>query len=287
MSQIHSTAMIEKGAKIGSNVTVEAFAIIKKNVTIKDGVVIKSHAYLDGYTTIGENSTIFPGAVIGVKPQDLKFRGEKTFVEIGKNCEIREYATINSSCGEGSKVKIGDNCLIMAYCHVAHNCEIGNRVIMANGSMLAGHVIIEDFAIIGGMTPVHQFSRIGAYAMVGGFSRVSHDIPPYTVGGGVPYRLGGINIIGLKRHKFSLAVRSKLARAFKLIYREKLYLNQSLEKIEKTIEPIPEIRHLVEFCRSSKRGIIGLGGITQKVSKSKVQSKDVSEKEELFAELSS
>ena len=284
MSQIHPTAIVEKGVKIGNNVTVEAFAIVKKNVTLQDNVVIKSHAYLDGYTTIGENSTVFPGAVIGVKSQDLKYRGEKTFVEIGKNCEIREYATINSSCGENSKVQIGNNCLIMAYCHVAHNCKIGNHVIMANGSMLAGHVTIEDFAIIGGMTPIHQFSRIGAYAMVGGFSRVPNDIPPYTVGGGVPYRLGGINIIGLKRHKFSLSVRSKLARAFKLIYREKLYLDQALAAIEKTVEPIKEVKHLVEFCRSSKRGIIGLGGITRG-AKHPAKTKSNLEKEELFAEL--
>lgn len=280
---IHPLAIVEKGACIGKDVTVEAFATVKQYVTLKDGVTVKSHAYLDGHTTIGENSVIFPGAVIGVKPQDLKYRGEKTEVVIGRDCEIREYATINASCGEGSRVKIGNQCLIMAYCHVAHNCSIADRVIMANGSMLAGHVRIEDCAIVGGMTPIHQFSRIGAYAMVGGFSRVSCDVPPYTVGGGVPYRLGGINIIGLKRHKFPLAVRSELSRAFKLIYREGIYLNQALHLIEEKLEQIKEIRHLVDFCRASKRGIIGLGGVVKSACADEKQKND--KDEELFAEM--
>ncbi len=273
---IHPMAIVEKGAQIGKNVTVEAFATVKEHVILEDNVVIKSHAYLDGYTTIGAGSCIFPGAVIGVKPQDLKYKGEKTLVKIGKNCEIREYATINASCGKNSQVKIGDNCLIMAYCHVAHNCEVGNRVIMANCSMLAGHVKIEDYAIIGGMTPIHQFSKIGKYSMVGGFSRVYCDVPPYTVGGGVPYRLGGINIIGLKRHKFPLQVRNELSRAFKLIYREGLYLKQALHLIEEKLKPTEEIKHLVEFCRSSKRGIIGLGGIKGNYKQEKaVQEVDI------------
>src|SRR5690606_37728245 len=157
---IHPQAVIEPGAKIGNNVTVEPFAVVKKTVTLEDDVVIKSHAYIDGYTTIGEGTVIWPGASIGTKTQDLKYRGEKTFVVIGKRCEIREFVTINSSSQENSTVRIGDHCLIMAYCHIAHHCELGNRVIMSNCAMLAGHVTIEDCAIIGGMTPVHQFSRI-------------------------------------------------------------------------------------------------------------------------------
>ncbi|MEI6242807.1 MAG: acyl-ACP--UDP-N-acetylglucosamine O-acyltransferase, partial [Chlamydiota bacterium] len=213
-------------------------------------------------------TVIWPGACIGTKPQALKFRGEKAFVTIGKNCEIREYATINSSCQENSVVSVGDHCLIMAYCHIAHNCVIGNRVIMANGAMLAGHVIIEDFAIVGGATPVHQFSRIGAYAMVGGFSRVSHDVPPYTIGGGAPYRFGGLNIIGLKRHGFSLSVRQNLSKAFKYTYRMKYRLEEALTKIEEEVEMIPEVRHWIDFCRSSKRGIIGMHGISSKESTS-------------------
>lgn len=262
-NNIHPLAVVEPGAQIGDNVTVEAFAVVKKTVTLKDGVIIKSHAYIDGNTTIGENTIIWPGASIGTKTQDLKFRGETTYVEIGKRCEIREFVTINSSCQENSVVRIGDDCLIMAYCHVAHNCEIGNRVVMSNSAMLAGHVIVGDCAIIGGMTPVHQFSRIGCYAMVGGFSRVPRDVPPYTVGGGFPYKFGGVNIVGLKRHKFPLEVRSALSKAFKITYRSGLRLDEAIEAIEKEIEAHQEIKHWIDFCRTSKRGLIGLEGVTR------------------------
>jgi len=263
MSNIHPQAIVEPGAKIGKNVTVEPFAVVKKTVALEDNVVIKSHAYIDGYTTIGDGTVIWPGASIGTKTQDLKYRGEKTFVEIGKNCEIREFVTINSSCMENSTVRIGDDCLIMAYCHVAHNCQIGNRVVMSNSAMLAGHVIIEDCAIIGGMTPVHQFSRIGCYAMVGGFSRVPRDIPPYTVGGGFPYKFGGVNIIGLKRHKFPLEVRIALSKAFKITYRSGVRLEEAIAQIEHEVERHPEVQHWIDFCKSSKRGLIGLEGITK------------------------
>ncbi len=276
MANIHPQAVIEAGAKIGKNVTIEPFAVIKSTVTLHDGVTVKSHAYIDGNTTIGEGTIIWPSASIGTKTQDLKFRGEKTYVVIGKNCEIREFATINSSCQENSVVKIGDNCLIMAYCHVAHNCEIGNRVIMANNAMLAGHVVVEDYAIIGGMTPVHQFSRIGTYAMVGGFSRITHDVPPYSLGAGAPYKLGGLNLIGLKRHGFPIEVRRALTRAFKLTYRSGLRLSEALDLIEKEVEMNPHVLHWVEFCRNSRRGLIGLQGITHE------PQEDFAEYEELL-----
>lgn len=263
MSNIHPQAIVEPGAKIGKNVTVEPFAVVKKTVTLEDDVVIKSHAYIDGNTTIGEGTIIYPSASIGTKTQDLKFRGEKTYVVIGKRCEIREFVTINSSCQENSTVSIGDECLIMAYCHVAHNCEIGNRVVMSNSAMLAGHVVVEDCAIIGGMTPVHQFSRIGCYSMVGGFSRVPRDVPPYTVGGGFPYKFGGINIIGLKRHRFPMDVRIALSKAFKLTYRSGLHLEEAISQIESQLEPFTEVKHWIQFCKSSKRGLLGLEGVTK------------------------
>ncbi len=259
-NNIHPTAIIEPDAKIGSNVTIEPYVVVKGTVTIEDNVTLKAHVYIDGYTTIGAGTTIWPGASIGTKTQDLKFRGEKTFVIVGKNCEIREYVTINSSCQENSVVRIGDQCLIMAYCHVAHNCEVGNRVIMANGVNLAGHVVIEDCAVIGGMAAIHQFTRIGCYAMVGGFSRVTHDVPPYSIGGGVPYKLGGLNLVGLKRHGFPITVRKDLTRAFKLIYRSGLRLKEALERIQREIEPSLYTKHWVQFCRASRRGLIGLHG---------------------------
>lgn len=262
-SNIHPTAIVEPGAKIGNDVIVEPYAIIKGNVTLEDRVIVKSHAYIDGYTTVGEDSIIYPSASIGTKTQDLKFRGEKTFVKIGKKCEIREFVTINSSCQENSIVQVGDQCLIMAYCHIAHNCTVGNKVIMSNNATLAGHVSIEDSAIIGGFTPIHQFVRIGSHAMVGGMSRVTHDIPPYTIGAGIPYKFGGVNIIGLKRHNFSLQTRRELGLAFKLLYRSKLRLEEAIEKMERELKPLPEILHFIQFCKESKRGLIGLQGIVK------------------------
>lgn len=260
-TSIHPTAIIEPGAVIGDQVTIEPYAVIKSTVTLEDRVTIKSHAYIDGNTTIGEGTTIYPSACIGTQTQDKKFHGEKTFVKIGKNCDIREFVTINSSCQENSVVKIGDNCLIMAYCHVAHNCEVGNGVIMSNSAMLAGHVTVEDFVVIGGMTGVHQFVRIGAYSMVGGVSRVTHDVPPYTIGGGVPYKFGGLNLIGLKRNGFSLKTRQELSKAYKLLFQSKHRVEDALTLAENELEPLPEIQHWIKFCRESKRGVSGLQGM--------------------------
>lgn len=260
-SQIHPTAIIAPGVKIGRRVVIEPYVVIHSpHVTLEDGVILKSHVYIDGHTTIGEGTTIYPGACIGTKTQDLKYRGETTFVRIGKHCEIREFVTINSSCQENSVVEIGDNCLIMAYCHVAHNCVVGNRVIMSNNATLAGHVTVEDCAIIGGMTPIHQFVQIGRHAMVGGMSRVTHDIPPYTIGAGIPFKFGGLNIVGLKRHGFSLEVRRELSKAFKLLYRSGLHIGEALNRIEQELPQSSEIQHFIQFCRSSKRGLMCLQG---------------------------
>lgn len=264
-SYIHPLAIVETGATIGNNVTIEPYAVVKKNVTLKDNVVIKSHAYIDGYTTIGKNTTIYPSASIGTKAQAIKYRGEVTYVNIGENCEIREFVTINSSIKENSAVNIGDNCLIMAYCHIAHNSVLGNRVVMSNNATLAGHVTVEDNAIIGGMTPVHQYTRIGRYAMVGGMSRVTHDVPPYTIGAGIPFKFGGLNLIGLKRHGFPLETRRELSKAFRLMYRSRLHPEEALRRIEEELQPLPEIQHWLAFCRASKRGLIGLQGVLSRL----------------------
>lgn len=258
--QIDPTAMIAPGAKIGKNVVIEPYVIIKENVVLEDNVTIKAHAYIDGHTTIGQGTTIYPCAVIGTKTQDLKYQGEITYVKIGKNCDIREFVTINSSCGEGSTVEVGDNCLIMAYCHIAHQCRVGNNVIMSNNATLAGHVTIDDFAIIGGLTAIHQFCRVGAHAMVGGMSRINYDIPPYTVGGGIPYKFGGINIVGLKRRNFPMETRQALSKAFKLLYRSSLSLPEALEKMKTELPQVAEILAMTEFCNLSKRGLMGLQG---------------------------
>lgn len=257
-SKIHPLAYVEEGAQIGENVTIEPFAVVKQNVILHDNVVIKSHAYIDGFTTIGEGTIIFPSASIGTKTQDLKYKGEKTYVSIGKNCQIREFVTINSSCQEGTTVSVGDSCLIMAYCHVAHNCTVGDRVIMGNGATLAGHVTVENCAVISGLTAIHQFSRIGCYAMVGGMSRITHDVPPYSIGAGIPYKYGGLNLIGLKRHGFPLKVRQELSKAFRLLFKSEMNVLEALEMTQQICEPIDEIKHWIWFCRESKRGLIGL-----------------------------
>jgi len=263
MSNIHPTAIIEDGAQIGQDVTIEPYVIIKQNVVIKDQVVIKAHAYIDGYTTIGEGTVIWPSASIGTQTQDLKFGGEKTFVRIGKNCHIREFVTVNSSTTKNSVVEIGDECLIMAYCHIAHNSKIGNQVVMSNCATLAGHVEIGNGAIVGGFAPVHQNVRIGDYAMVGGMSRVGHDIPPFTIGAGIPYKLGGINVVGLKRRGVPMDVRNALSRVFKIFYRSDLKIDDAIALAEKDCEMLPEVESWLEFCKEpSKRGIMGFQALT-------------------------
>ncbi len=251
-------AVVEAGAKIGEGVVVEPFAVVKSNVTLCDGVTIKSHAYIDGHTTIGRNTTIYPGASIGTKTQDLKFKGEVTYVEIGEECEIREFVTINASCGEGSKVTVGNNCMIMAYCHIGHTCAVGDRVILTNSVQLAGHVTVEHDAIIGGLTGVHQHVRVGCHSMVGGMGRITNDVAPYTIGGNDPFKVGGINLIGLKRRNFDLPTRQALTKCYRLVYRSGLRLDEAIRQIEERIEPIPEVKHFTDFCRASTRGLIGL-----------------------------
>lgn len=260
---IHPSAIVEEGAILGNNVTVEAYAMVKATVELKDNVTVKAHAYVGGHTTVGSGTTIYPYACIGTKSQDIKYRGEKTTISIGESCEIREYVTINSSTGEGAETRIGDHCLIMAYCHIAHNSVIGHHVIMSNLATLAGHVTIQDHVIIGGMTPIHQFVRIGSYAMVGGLSRVTHDIPPFTLGAGLnPFRFGGLNMVGLKRHGFNLETRSALSRCFKITYREGRHLDEAMQCIQNEVPPLPQVLQWLHFCTSSKRGLIGLQGVT-------------------------
>lgn len=257
MLNIHPTAIVDKAATIHDGVTIHPYAVIGPHVTLEAGVTVHPHVVIEGHTTIGAGSTIYPGAVIGTQTQDKKFKGEKTFVVIGKNTDIRECVTINASCGENTRVVVGDSCLIMAYCHVAHNCELGNNIIMSNNTMLAGHVIVEDFAILSGLIGVHQFCRIGRHAMVGGMSRITHDVPPYTIGAGSPYKLGGLNLVGLKRRGFSLETRKGLSHAFRLLYRSDLTVQEAIAAIEAEVVMCEETRHFLTFCKTTERGLIG------------------------------
>ena len=256
MTKIHPTAIVHSSISLGKDVVIEAYAVLNSpNIKIGDNVVIKSHAYIDGHVTIGQGTTIWPFASIGSQTQDLKYKGEVTYVEIGENCQIREYVTINSSCGEGTKVIIGNQCLIMAYCHVAHNCVIGNGVIMSNGATLAGHVTIGNHAILGGVCAVHQYTRIGDYAMVGGGSMVGQDLPPFCIGSGFPLRVVGLNVVGLKRHKFSLDLRKQLIRAYRLTYETSLSWEQIREQIQDELGDNESVNTWIHFCDQTVRGL--------------------------------
>jgi len=254
-TDIHPTAVIASGADIGEDVTIGPYSIIGENVRIGDGCRIGSSVLIEGYTEIGKNNHIFHGASIGTIPQDLKYRGARTFVKIGDNNTIREYVTINSATNEGESTIVGNSNLLMAYVHVAHNCVIGNNVILANAVNLAGHVKVHDYAIVGGIVPVHQFVEIGEHAFIGGGSRIPKDVPPFIKVVGNPPRVNGMNSVGLMRRGFTLEQRVLLKRAYCILYRSGLNVSQAIEKIETELPQTEEIKMLVDFIKNSKRGI--------------------------------
>lgn len=253
---IHPTAIIHEKAELGENVTIGPFTTVGPAVRIGDGTSIGTCVLIDGETTIGANSRIYHGAAIGNPCQDLKYRGERTFVRIGDRVTIREYATINSATGAGQSTVVGSDVLLMAYAHVAHNCVIGNHVIIANAVNLAGHVHVHDFASIGGLTPVHQFVRIGEYAFIGGGSRIPQDVPPFLKVAGSPTRVYGLNAVGLTRRGFTAAQRALLKKAYTILYRSDLNVSQALERIGAELPAADEITLFVDFIKGSERGII-------------------------------
>jgi UDP-N-acetylglucosamine acyltransferase len=253
---IHPTAIVDTAAELADDVIVGPFAVIENDVVVNSGTRIASHVLVAAGTRIGKDCRIFNGAVLGSEPQDLKFGGEKTTLEIGNNTTIREFATLNRGTTDHWKTVIGNNCLLMAYSHVAHDCSIGNNVILANSVNLAGHITIDDFVGVGGVTPIHQFVHIGKHAFIGGGLRVPKDIPPYILAMGEPIRYGGLNSVGLKRRGFSDELLAKLKKAYRFIYQSNLLLDDALKKIEDEIEPVEEITYLVSFFRDSERGVI-------------------------------
>jgi len=254
MNKIHPTAIISPEVEIGDNVEIGPYAIIEGKIKIGDNCKIFPFAHIQGYTEIGENTKIFTGAIIGSIPQDLKYKGDITYLKIGKNNTIREYVTINPGTSAGEETIIGDNNLIMAYAHIAHNCKVGNNVIIANSGTLAGHVEIDDYAIIGGLVGIHQFCRIGKHSIIGGCSKVIMDIIPYIMADGHPARPYGLNIIGLKRRNFSEEKIKILNEAYKIIFKSGLNTSQALKKLEE-MNDCEEVKDIIEFIKSSKRGI--------------------------------
>ena len=254
---IHPSALIDDLAGIAEGVSVGPFCVIGPDVEIGAGTIIGPHVVIRGPTRIGRENRIFQFASIGEDPQDKKYQGEITRLEIGDRNVIREYSTVHrGTIQDKSVTRLGDDNLLMAYTHVAHDCVIGNGVIMANGASLAGHVTVDDCAILGGFSLVHQFCRIGRYSFSGMGSVISRDIPPYVMVGGSPTRPRGINSVGMERRGFDAESILQIKRAFKLIYKSRLKLEEAIESLAAMAEQSSEVIPLLEFLKQSGRSII-------------------------------
>lgn len=249
-------ANIHPEAKIGKDVIIEPFATVEKDVEIGDGCWIGANAVIKNRTRIGKNCRVFHGAVIGAIPQDLKYKGEITYVEIGDNTTIRECVTINLGTAAKEVTKVGSNCLLMAYVHIAHDCVIGNNVIIGNATQVAGEVEIYDSAILSGGSLVHQFVRIGSHVIIQGGAKIAKDVPPYITAGREPLAYAGLNAIGLRRRKFSSEKIKEIQEIYRVIYQKQLNNTQAVERIEKNIPESDERNEILNFIKNSQRGII-------------------------------
>jgi UDP-N-acetylglucosamine acyltransferase len=256
MSTISSLAHIHPDAKIGDNVTIDPFAVINAEVVIGDGCHIMSHAVIMTGSILGKNCSVYPGAVIGAIPQDLKFVGEKTTVEIGDGTTIRECVTVNRGTKDKWKTSLGKNCLIMAYAHVAHDCILGDNVILANAVQLAGHVEVGNSAIISGLSGAVQFTRIGAHTYVAGNAVVRKDVPPFVKAAREPMSYAGINSVGLQRSKFSPEKIQEITDIYRILFIENNTTSVAVEKIESTFAQTAERDIILDFIKTSKTGII-------------------------------
>jgi UDP-N-acetylglucosamine acyltransferase len=254
--RIHPSAIVSPDAEIASDVEIGAYAIIGENCTIDSGCVISARATLERNVRLEKNVQVGIGTILGGLPQDLKFAGEETTVEIGEGTVIREYTTINRGTAHSFKTTVGHNCLLMSYVHLAHDCHIGNNVILSNVAQLAGHVTVEDKAIISGLCAVHQFARIGRHSFIGGCSRVSKDIPPFLKAVGNPVKLYGLNTVGLQRSGMDEATIRELKRAYRLLFRSDLNVTQAIERAQNELEPLPEVKELIRFVEASERGVV-------------------------------
>jgi UDP-N-acetylglucosamine acyltransferase len=254
---IHPTAIVHPTAEIAERVEIGPYTVIEERVIIGEGTHVGPHVVICRDTAIGKNCRIFQFGSIGEMPQDLKYSGEDTKTIIGDENVIREYVTIHRASVHGDgKTELGNHNFLMSYCHVAHDCKIGNHVIMANGATLGGHIEIEDHAILGGLSAAHQFVRIGTHCIVSGLTGIPKDIPPYTMAAGERARLYGLNVTGLKRHRFSEDTLRSLKKAYRLLFRSKLPLTQAVQRVlDDEIASVPEVGHMVDFIRHSERGI--------------------------------
>jgi len=257
MPQIHSTAIVAPGARLADDVVVGPYCVIGEHVALAAGVNLKAHVVIDGRTTIGERTRIFPFASVGHEPQDLKYDGEASSLEIGADNTIREHVTMNpGTTGGGMVTRVGNHCLFMVGCHVAHDCQIGDHVIMANNATLAGHVVIEDHALLGGLSAVHQFVRIGRHAMIGGMSGVERDVIPYGQVMGDRARLHGLNIIGMQRRGFTRDDIQGLRSAYNYLFGDAGTFSERVDEIAKRFGGIRPVDDLISFIRAdSSRAI--------------------------------
>lgn len=253
---ISPLAHIHPNAQLGKEIIVDPFAVIEDNVIIGDGTHIMSHAVIMKKVSLGKNCNIFPGAVIGAIPQDLKFDGEDTVVEVGDNTTIRECVTINRGTKDKWKTVVGSSCLLMAYAHIAHDCILGNHVIIANSVQLAGHVEIGDHAIIGGMAAAIQFSKIGAHTYIAGGTEVIKDVPPFIKAGRSPLSYVGVNSVGLQRRGFTSERINSISEIYRNIYLRGLNISQATQIIEKELPDSDEKTEILKFIKESKRGIL-------------------------------
>ncbi|MCB2198053.1 acyl-ACP--UDP-N-acetylglucosamine O-acyltransferase [bacterium] len=258
MSGIDKLAAVHPDARLGENVIVHPFAVIEAGAVIGDGSVIGPHAYITSHARLGKEVKISKGAVVGTDPQDLKFEGEESTLEVGDRTVIREFATLNRGTSHSGKTVVGSDCFLMAYSHVAHDCRVGDHVIIANSVNMAGHVEIDDWVIIGGMVPIHQFVRIGKHTFVGGGWRVPQDIPPYIWAAGEPMDYKGLNSVGLRRRGFSAEQLREIKNAYKVIYRSGLNFSQAVEQLQQIENPTDEVQEIIRFVASREaRGMIG------------------------------
>lgn len=253
---ISPLAHVHPNARIGKNVQIDPFVVIEEDVAIGDDTHIMSHVLIAGGTSIGNGCRIFPGAVLGAIPQDLKFVGEKTTVEIGNYTTIRECVTVNRGTKDRWKTVVGDHCLLMAYSHVAHDCSVGNHVILANSVQLAGHVQVDDYAIIGGLSGAHQFTRIGAHTYVAGHSVIRKDVPPFVKAAREPMSYMGINLVGLQRCNFSRESIHEISGIYHILFVEKHTTSTALSLIEKNFSANGTRDRILEFIKTSKAGVI-------------------------------
>lgn len=252
---VHPSAIVDPSAEVGAGVEIGPFSIVGPDCRLGDGCVLAARVTLERDVILAPGVKVGTGSVIGGEPQDLKFRGERTTVEIGEGTVIREYSTINRGTAHSLRTVIGREAFIMSYVHVAHDCRIGDGVILANAVQLAGHVDIEDKAILSGLSAVHQFVRIGRHAFIGGCSRVSKDIPPFIKAVGNPVQLYGLNTVGLQRSGFSDESVRELKRAYRIFFRSELNVSQAMERVQAEMSGSPEVRELIQFLEASGRGV--------------------------------